>query len=72
MISVQYDDHQSLLAPDPPKLPCLQAHTHGQLGPASQATTDAACGNQSGNFQAWDNGNNNNNNGKMVAGLRPD
>ena len=49
MIYVKYDDDQSLLAPDPPKLPCLQAHTHGQLGPASQATRDVACGNQSGN-----------------------
>ena len=42
MISVKYDDDPSLLAPDPPKLPCLQAHTHGQLGPASQATRDVA------------------------------
>ena len=50
MIYVKHNDDQSLLAPDPPKLPCLQAHTHGQLGPASQATMDAACGNYSGNL----------------------
>ena len=47
MIYMKHNDQQRLLAPDLPKLPCLQAHTHGQLGLASQATTDAACGNQS-------------------------
>ena len=49
MIYIKHNDHQGLLAPDPPKLPCLLAHTHGQLGPASQAIRDVACGNQSGN-----------------------